>query len=410
MPPDDDEPHTALVLSGGGARGAYEAGVVCGIIDVLREEGLDKAPFDIFSGTSVGALNTAYLAAHADEPDMGTPQMLQHWRELDLDQHLKIDLRGLLGWRRDWSPHAPGPARGHRQRLGRSILDPRGLDYLARQHVPWERIHRNVQNGTVRALVVAALHIASGKTTMFAELADGVPFRASRDPRRRPAMEPITAEHVLASSAIPLLFPAHCVGDDFYCDGGIRFNTPIAPAIRAGADRLVVVSLLPEETATPEPSESERERELSFQNPIFLMGKVLNALLLDPIDYDLHVLERFNHLLATLENVLEPHEMDEVRRAIAKHRGTPYRTLDTLVFHPTRDIGHMARQRAEEIEASRFSSWFLARAAALGTIWESDLLSFILFDGEFADQLIELGHRDAQSRAAEIRAFFRNDT
>jgi NTE family protein len=389
---------TGIVLSGGGARGAYEAGVVLGIMQVLQPT---EPPFEVLCGTSVGALNASYLAAHAHMPDMGASKLAAEWRALDVTKHLKLDLRGVLGWKRDWGAGAGKQA----VQVGRSLLDAGAVEGIVRDRVPWDQLHENVAQARVRALIVSALHIASGKTTIFAELAPGASIANSKDPRRVLALEQIGADHVLASAAIPLLFPARLVGGEYFCDGGMRFNTPIAPAIRAGADRLVVVSLLSQESAEDDPR-PKSERVQAYNSPLFLIGKVLNALLLDPMRYDLQVLDRFNRLIAALEKALPPHELEDVQRVLRDARGLPYRKLDTLVFRPTLDVGRLARERALELQGSRFSSWLLARTATLGSLWESDLLSFILFDHEFAEELISLGHHDALARKDEIKAFF----
>jgi NTE family protein len=396
---------TGIVLSGGGARGAYEAGVLAGIMEVLQPK---RAPFDVLCGTSVGALNAAYLASHAHMPDMNAPGLISQWQSLELNRHLKLDLRGVLGWKRrfgsDEGASLPPGSLAAAKYAGRSILDTGAIDELVQDAVLWDRLHQNVQSGLVRALIVAALHIGNGKTTLFAEMPSGVEFKGGRDPRRTPIVGPIAAEHVLASAAIPLLFPARRVGDDYYCDGGMRYNTPIAPAIRAGAQRLVVISPLSDAVEVPT---VPVERSLAaYGSPIFLIGKILNALLLDPLNYDLQILDRFNRLLETLEFALTHEEMLRVNRVLEESRGLAYRKVDTLVFRPSRDIGMMARERAKSLKASMFSSWFLARTATLGTLWESDLLSFLLFDAEFAHQLIQLGHADTTRRADEIRRFF----
>jgi len=389
---------TGIVLSGGGARGAYEAGVVRGIMEVLQPA---QPPFQILCGTSVGALNATYLAAHAHLPDMNAAGLVEQWHALDVKRHLRLDMRGLLGWKRDWTSKDGALPR----LVGRSLLDATALEDVVRNRVPWDQLHVNVSAGRVRSLIVSALHIASGKTMHFAELAPGASFVNSRDPRRVLHVGPIDSDHVLASAAIPLLFPARRVGQDYFCDGGVRFNTPIAPAIRSGAERLVVISLLSKEAPIVD-STPEAERLAAYNSPIFLIGKVLNALLLDPLRYDLQVLDRFNRMLAALESVLPLDELASVQHVLSESRGLPYRKIDTLVFRPTRDVGQMARERANRLQGSRFSSWLLARTATLGALWESDLLSFILFDADFADDLIELGRADALARAAEIAKFF----
>lgn len=392
------------MLSGGGARGAYEAGVVAGIMEVLKPK---RAPFDVLCGTSVGALNAAYLASHAHVPDMNAPGLISQWQALDLSRHLKLDMWGVLG-RKGKLRKLPLTAADRETGpsfIGRSILHTGAIDELVQHAVLWDQLRENVQQGLVRALIVAALHITTGKTTLFAEMAGGATYKSTRDPRRTPLVGPISAEHVLASAAIPLLFPARRVGSEYYCDGGVRYNTPIAPAIRAGAERLVVISLLSE---TPdELDDTPLERRLAaYESPIFLIGKVLNALLLDPLNYDLQILDRFNRLITTLEHALSPEDMARVNTVLEDNRGLAYRKVDTLVFRPSKDIGRMARARSKQIKSSMFSSWLLARTATLGTFWESDLLSFILFDKDFAHELIQLGRDDTVARAADIRRFF----
>jgi NTE family protein len=395
-------PLTGLVLSGGGARGAYEAGIVQGMMEVLRPT---RPIFDVLTGTSVGALNATFLAAHADLPDMNALGLAEHWRKLEVSRHLRLDMRGVLGWKRDW-----GRAEDDDDKLprlaGRSLLDPRALEDIVKDGVPWERLHNNVAASRVQALIIAALHIATGRTTLFAELAPGVELKAVADPRRGQVLEKLTADHVLASAAIPLVFPSRRIGQAFFCDGGVRFNTPISPALRAGAKRLVVVSTLSQE-APPTDTTPLEDRIQAYNSPVFVIGKVLNALLLDPLRYDLQVLQRLNEIVTVLEQVLPPHELQAVQEVITRNRGLPYKRVQTLLFRPSRDVGKMARVRASKLQSSRFSSWLIARTATLGALWESDLLSFILFDSEFAEELIQLGRSDALAQAREIEAFFR---
>ena len=397
-------PGTGVVLSGGGARGAYEAGVLAGIMEVLRPA---AAPFDVFSGTSVGAFNAAYLAAHAHEPDMALPGLLSRWQSLEVGRHLKLDLRGVLGFKRQWTRSGEDQAgvgmRVPAGTVGRTLLSSVALEELACEAIDWQRLHDNVASGRVKALTLAALHIASGRTTVFSELPAGEELAPSMTERCVAVYGPVGPDHVLASAAIPLLYPARYVDGEYYCDGGVRFNTPISPAIRAGAQRLVVISLLLDdgqaETDLP-------ARVDAYQSPVYLIGKVLNALLLDPLAYDLKVLQRYNELLDVLTSQLDADAFERVQSELALRRGSPYRQMPTLVFTPSQDIGLIARRRADRIRASRFSSWLLARTAALGSVWESDLLSFVLFDAEFAAELVRLGRDDAVVRAQEIRAFF----
>jgi NTE family protein len=262
-------------------------------------------------------------------------------------------------------------------------------------------------------LLVAALHIVSGQTTVFAEVAPGERFAPSTSGLRIARVEPITLDHVLASAAIPLLFPARRVGERFYCDGGLRFNTPIAPAIRAGADPLLIVSVSHPTTAVElqELAREYAEAEGMDLEPLFLVGKLLNALLLDPVKHDLTVLSRLNELVDTLESCLSPEDFEQVQSVLIKTRGARYRKVRSLVFSPSKDIGRVAGDyirsgMSGEVALNPVLDRFLARAAREGMSQEADWASYLLFDGGFAQRLIDLGRSDAHARRDEIEALF----
>lgn len=404
----------ALVLSGGGARGAYEVGVVAGIVEVLKKTEGARGAFDIFTGTSVGAINASYLAAHADSHDLGIRGLIAQWTQLELSKHLKLDPVGLVGvpkglrWlmQRTKSDEALSP------HLGRAVLDPRALEAIVEKGIPWDRLRRNIENRVVHSLVVSALDVAGGRTTIFADHAKGLGLAASRDLRRITRNDQITAEHVLASAAIPLLFPARRIGQSYFCDGGLRFNTPISPALRSGAEKIVVVSLL--HGRPPALQRPLAEDLAQYPNPLFLAGKVLNALLLDPVDYDLQVLERLNKLLEVLEQTLSTEHYTKFMQVLEEQRGARYRRVDSLVFRPSEDIGMLAGKyisggNLEWHGSARLAGFALKRAVKLGDSVETDFGSFLLFDGAFARQLIDLGRKDALARADEILAFFANE-
>jgi NTE family protein len=386
-------------------RGAYEVGVVSGIAEVLDTEPGSQALFDIFAGTSVGAINASYFAANADSHDHRVDRLADTWQSLRLDDHARVRPLGL-------APLPEAFARWTKSTvLGKSLLDTRAVEVLVRRTIDWERMHRNVDAGIVRAVMVAALHVVSGRTTVFTEGAPGVKIENTRDERRVTAFERITADHVLASAAIPLLFPTRKLGDHYYCDGGLRFNTPIAPAIRAGAERLVVVSVRHarsmREVAAVEEADNAQMQNLS---PVFLVGKLLNALLLDPVQYDLQVLDRLNQMMEVLEETLSPQDLERFHHIWIQHRGMPYRRIKTLTFTPSRDLGRLA---AEYIRSSLklkslkpIARYLLERASRDAPEAEADWASYMLFDGGFAHELIEIGRADARARADEIHEFF----
>jgi len=387
---------TGIVLGGGGARGAYEAGVIAGITDVLADADPGasfRSLFDVVCGTSVGAINAAWVAAHADAEDHDAQGLLRHWRTLELSKHLRLDPIGMLAGRPD--PLNPDP-----KTTGRAVLNARALEQLVEDGIPWRRLRSNLEAGRLKGLVVTALHVATGTTTLFTDLAPGVDYPASKARRRRAVRDAIRADHVLASAAIPLIFPSRRIGSGYYCDGGVRFNTPMAPALRLGVDRLVVIPLLSEPEDRPALAAEE------YPGPLFLAGKVLDALLLDPIGYDLQVLVRFNKLLERLDEFLSQTERNEFDKVLTDARGAPYRKVETLIFRPSQDLGRLALEHATRLRKRGIRGRIIAAMADMGGTFDADLLSFVLFDADYAHQLVELGRADVRARAKEVRAFF----
>jgi NTE family protein len=213
----------------------------------------------------------------------------------------------------------------------------------------------------------------------------------------------LTLDHVLASTAIPLLFPARRVGNEFYCDGGLRLNTPIAPVIRSGADRLVIVSTTYVDRQSAPPS---AETLATYPSLAFLTGKVLNALLVDPLAYDLQILSRINDLVDIHQRGLQPQVSRDLQQRMVRRRGDSYRHIETLVFVPSQDIAKLAAQYLRD-NLRRFDIGLMARRLLRTASDESnaDWATYLLFDGGFAEQVIELGRRDALRRRDEIRAF-----
>ncbi|MBE2249803.1 MAG: patatin-like phospholipase family protein [Myxococcus sp.] len=403
--------NVGVVLSGGGARGAYEVGVLKGVCEALDRPRGSPSPYNVVSGTSVGAINGAWLAANAHRHDHCVDELAALWRSLKLEEHLRVDLKGLIAW--------TNPLRALRKRLprdedgpvdlGRSVLNPRALEDMVAVGVDWTQLHVNLREGHLRALVVAALHIGTGTTTLFGELAPGVDFKATRSAHRVFKKTLIDAEHVLASAAIPALFPARRIGRSYFSDGGLRFNTPISPAIRAGADKLVVITLRHEATVMPN-VDAPGDSTSQYPSLVFLAGKLFNALLLDPVTSDLAVLQRFNRLVEVIDEGMSPAERARVDRVMEQERGMAYRRIPTLVFEPSKNVGVLAgehlRRHSGRWNKGRLYELLLARAAHVESTWEADLASYLMFDGSWAETLIELGRADALAKRDEVRAFF----
>ena len=308
----------ALVLAGGAARGAYEVGVVQHILeDVARDLGRDP-PLDILCGTSVGALNTCGLAAFADYPRARARRLVDVWSHLSIDRVLSIDRGELFALMRSMIGRPPRLPPDAQHGLG--LVDPAAIERLITDAVPFARIQQHVDSGILSAVTVTATHIGSGRTVVFVAQRSPLGDNWSSDPTmvgEKVILEPV---HALASAAIPLLFPAVRVGAEFYCDGGLRQNVPLSPARRLGADGLIVVS--PRSLPLPLPEEPEmRANEQAFPSPLFLLGKTLNALLLDRLDSDIDRLRRINKILEAGCRRYGPHFLDEINEEMGTRQG-----------------------------------------------------------------------------------------
>lgn len=394
-----------MVLSGGGSRGAYEAGILHYIRTDLRKRLGRHAPIDIVTGTSVGAINAAFVAATHADLDSQAEQIVSAWRALRIEELISLRARDVLrAGRMMLGADPPPPAPGSHRYGG--MLDTNGLERFVLRTIPWRGIERSLHGRHLHAISVSATHVGTGHTVVFLSCAEPVPREWSRDPFVRHRAARIGPRHVLASAAIPLLFPAVKIGEEFFTDGGLRQNTPMSPAIRLGADRLLVVSL--RHVAT-EPKIVQRERTEAYPKPLFLAGKALNALLLDHTEYDLQRMQRINLILEAGNASFGSQFEAMMNHELMRLRGAPLRRIQAVHIRPSEDIGAIAadfvkagRMRVDGMLARRL----IQRLAGGEAAHENDLLSYLLFDGDFASELIELGRRDAAKKEAELAALF----
>jgi NTE family protein len=402
-------PRLGLVLSGGGSRGAYEAGIVLYLRDRLAKRLGRQPPIDIITGTSVGAINAAFLAATSDDPARQAQRLCDTWRSLEIERMISMDARDILRAVRmvvggDPPPPAPGS-----YRYG-GVLETSGLERFVVRAIPWRCIRRNLNRGHMRSLAVSATHVGSGHTIVFIDSSEPIPAAWSRDPFVRHRAATIGPRHVLASAAIPLLFPAVKIAGSFFTDGGLRQNTPMSPAIRLGADRLLVISLRHLETAAELADEKrQREREAAYPKPLFLFGKALNALLLDHTDYDLDRMSRLNAILEAGASAFGPRFQEVMNSELVRLRGAPIRPLRAVHVRPSIDIGALAADFVAKGRArvrGRVARRLLTRLAGSESQHESDALSYLLFDGNYAGELIDLGYHDAAQQEDELVELF----
>ncbi len=399
-----ERPKIGLVLSGGGARGAYEVGV----IRYVREQIKLNTHFDIVTGTSVGAINGAYVAATCDRPRAQGRALQRVWSELSVDQVYRF------GWQqvRELPRVLFGrdlPKMPHGAKIG-GLVDGRFLEQIVRTQIPWLGITENLHRGLLTALSCAATEVATGISTIFVQTAQGrVPSHWPSLPHEAVVHTAITAAHTLASAAIPALFPAVRVGDQMFVDGALRQNTPLRPAIRLGADRLLVIGLKHHESPIVKRQRQREQAQFVYPNAFFLLGKMLNSLMLDKVETDMERIEETNRMLEAGAREFGPDFA--VRLAKAMERPLPFTKVQTVLIRPSRDLGKLAWDIVNRSKLAQYSGvvarWIRRSVAAeQAGGGESDLGSYVLFDPEYVQQVIDLGYEDARSQHSELLELF----
>jgi NTE family protein len=401
-------PCVALVLAGGGARGAYEVGVLRYVLEELPKRLGRDTPIRILCGTSVGAINACLLAAYADQPRMRARLLVDRWRALQVEHILKPDPLELVTLMRELIGVAPKPILGKEPRGG--LIDPVGIRQVLTDAIPFNRIDEHVLSGRLLATSVSTTHVGTGRTVVFVQHHAGHIPRWGTHPTMIARHAELRLEHALASAAIPFVFPAVTIDGDLYCDGGLRQNVPLSPARRLGADRLLVINPHYVEANAPDPV-LEKEREAAFAGPAFLLGKTLNALLLDRLDGDVERLSRINEFLAAGTREYGAGFVSAINRQLGVPEGMPgLRSLKTIVIRASQDIGLLCGDfvRGPAFARSRkgLTGRALRRLAKSEGMEEADLLSYLLFDGEFAGEIMALGESDARARSDELCELF----
>jgi NTE family protein len=394
---------TALVLSGGGARGAYEAGVLAHVFErVLPRLGSDKG-FDVVSGTSVGAIHAAYATATAgvDGPDRAK-RLVATWESMEIEHVFKLGARDLLGI----PLRSLGLVTRRRGETVGGLVDVRPLEQIVERAIPWPAVHENLRDGRAGVLCISCTDVGTGRVTIFMEggLSDPTPWSNDRDPGSTAILTEISAKHVRASASLPFLFPAVRINDRYYVDGGLRMNTPLSPALRLRANRIFVVAL---KHSPPAHESVPVFPEEVITQPAFMIGKVLDALTLDQLEYELRRIGLVNAMIERGESAFGAEFLERVNVAVREQRGVGFRRVRTVVIRPSEDIGRIAAvcQRQSRSGELGLVGALVTRLAARGTPRdEADLLSYLYFDRRFTRQLVELGREDARRREDEILA------
>jgi len=371
----------AVLLPGGGARAAYQVGVLRAVARILGRS--SRPPFRIICGTSAGAINAATLAVHADSFRRGVARLLRWWHRVGVTDVYRADLANVsfhgLRWLASVLVGGPGQAS--------AMLDNSPLR-RALGNLDLERVARHLREGALHALSINATSYTTGQAVSFFQGApDVLPWQRTR---RRGEAAVIGVDHLLASAAIPFVFPAGRIGRDFFADGSVRQIAPLSPPLHLGARRILVIAVGQFTGQMPTPRQREAPSYPSFAQTA---GHALASIFLDNLGADLERMQRMNHVLSLVPEAIQ-----------SRHPEITH--VDAMVVSPSRDLGAMAVPFASSLPAGvRYLLHGLGSTEGTG----ASLLSYLLFDRRYTSVLLELGYRDAIARRDEIAAFLAAD-
>lgn len=376
-----------LVLTGGGARAGYQAGVLKGIAEIIRPKSGDSWPFHALVGTSAGAINSAFLASKSGGSFAEAATALDRlWSALTAEKVVRSDVLTLttlgMRWLRDLSL---GGLLGNSRST--HLLDASPLREFLNQQIDFTAIRANLQKGALHGLAISATNYLTGTTVIFFDGAASIKpwVRSSRVGIRTR----ITLNHVLASAAIPVFFQPVKLDGAYYGDGCVRLTTPLSPAMHLGADRVLAIGIRHQrsDNLTLKLAQSG---EMSAISLVDIAGVMLNAAFLDALDTDIERMQRINKTIAAL-------------RQAGKEHPDKLREVPLLILSPSQDLGGLASE-----QFNRFSNMLRYLLKGIGASTEKgwDLLSYLAFDEAYTNRLLELGYQDALAQRDAVERFF----
>ena len=370
-------PKAGLILTGGGARAAYQVGVLKAVHELLPAA--KRNPFSVLCGTSAGAINAAALAALSDDFDAAVQTLLDVWSNIRAHQIYRSDPFGIL-------VKSLAQWLAAMLRITRisplSLLDNSPLAELLRKTLDFSRIEENIRAGILHAVAITCSGYASGQSVSFYQCASDVgPWERTQ---RVGCAMPLRIEHLMASSALPFIFPAVRINREYFGDGSMRQIAPISPALHLGADKVLVISSGHQAATAP------RVRSNAYPTPAQIAGHALNSIFLDSLHVDIERLKRINRTIS----LIAPEKAQEAGLALRK--------IDVLVMSPSVPIERMVGQHLGELP---WTVRFMLRGVGAMNRRGSNLASYLLFERGFAGALIDLGYRDTVARSAEVLEF-----
>ena len=373
-------PKVALILTGGGARAAYQVGVLRALSELLPKDAC--TPFPIICGTSAGSINATELAVDAANFRRAVRRLMMVWKNFHVGQVYRADMLGALRNSARWM--FAGLAGG--RRLGGkpiSLLDNAPLAGLLRKYVDFSAIQRSVDEGHLIALSITCSGYTTGQSVTFYQ---GQPDLQNWQRARRIGVAmPIEIDHLLASSALPFIFPPMRINREYFGDGSMRQIAPVSPALHLGAERLLVIGV----GRQLQPN-AERIQGGAYPTLAQIAGHALNSIFLDSLEVDLERLQRINR---TLELIPE---------AVRKQTNYPLHKVDFRVITPSEELEKIAAEFAQELPRTIRGLLFLVGGTRRSG---SNLLSYLLFEKSYCRALIMLGYKDTMARKDDLLAF-----